>query len=323
MFPGPRVSPLSGYTNGSSFGRTVTLQPPEPKIVLSGKGEFMQDQTWLFFGGPYGNLQATEALLAEAKSLCIPPERILCTGDLVAYCGDPVATIDVLRNSGVVVVMGNCDEQLGAAAPDCGCGFDEGSACALLSANWYAFASSVIRADQRAWLAGLPKRVDLQIGRRSLVAIHGAARSINTFIFEGTPARTKFETLDLLQCDGVIAGHCGLPFTEAVGDRLWHNPGVIGMPANDGTPRVWFSLVSATATGLLVQHRALSYDHEAAQAAMREAGLPQCYHDVLATGIWPSLDVLPQRERTNTGVAISERCAMWPYASASAPIHAP
>ena len=37
--------------------------------------------------------------------------------------------------------------------------------------------------------------------------------------------------------DGVIGGHCGLPFTKVVGDRLWHNPGAIGMPANDGTPR--------------------------------------------------------------------------------------
>lgn len=272
----------------------------------------MQDHTWLFFGGPYGNLQATQALLSEARSLGVPSSRMLCTGDLVAYCGDPVATIDMIRDAGIAVVMGNCDEQIGAGAADCGCGFDPDSACALLSADWYAFANSVVRPDQRTWLAGLPKRIDLRIGRRSFAAIHGSAYSINEFIFAGTPEPAKQDTLDSLGRDGVIGGHCGLPFTDRIGERLWHNPGVIGMPANDGTPRVWFSLVTPTEAGLVIERRALAYDHEAAQAAMRRAGLPQCYHDALATGLWPSLDVLPQRERNEAGNVIQENRILWP-----------
>ena len=39
----------------------------------------------LLFGGPYGNLQATEALLAAASRLAIPAGNLVCTGDLVAY----------------------------------------------------------------------------------------------------------------------------------------------------------------------------------------------------------------------------------------------
>ena len=31
---------------------------------------------------PYSNFEATDALLAEAARLAIPPERIICTGDL-------------------------------------------------------------------------------------------------------------------------------------------------------------------------------------------------------------------------------------------------
>ncbi len=77
----------------------------------------------LVFGGPYSNLQATTAVLAEAGRLGIPPERIICTGDLVAYCGDPNATIELVRRSDIHVVMGNCDEQLARDAQDCGCGF--------------------------------------------------------------------------------------------------------------------------------------------------------------------------------------------------------
>lgn len=271
----------------------------------------MLDRTWLLFGGPYGNLQATQALLAEARSLGISSERMLCTGDLVAYCGDPVATIDLIRDAGIPVVMGNCDEQLAAGAADCGCGFDEDSACARLSADWYAYANSVVRPDQRSWLATLPKRIDLEIGGRSLAAIHGSARLINAFLFAGTPADAKEDSLDALGCDGVIGGHCGLPFTEKLGHRLWHNPGVIGMPANDGTARVWFSLITPGEDGLSIEHRALRYDHEAAQAAMLRAGLPACYREALATGLWPNLDVLPQRERDETGIPLLAAQNFW------------
>jgi predicted phosphodiesterase len=279
---------------------------------MTGKDDMTRDRTWLHFGGPYGNLHATQALLAEATRREIPPERILCTGDLVAYCGNPVETIDLIRDSGMAVVKGNCDEQLGAGAADCGCGFDPDSACARLSADWYAFADSVVRPDQRRWLAALPARIDLEIGGFRLMAVHGSAGSINSFVFAGADDGEKRRSLNALGCDGVIAGHCGLPFTEVLDGRLWHNPGVIGMPANDGTPRVWFSLVSETPAGLNLERRALSYDHAGAQAAMRRAGLPESYLEALASGIWPSVDVLPNRERQETGRPIGEASTSWP-----------
>jgi len=44
----------------------------------------------LVFGGPYSNLEATKAMLAEARRRAIAPGNIVCTGDLVAYCARPV-----------------------------------------------------------------------------------------------------------------------------------------------------------------------------------------------------------------------------------------
>ena len=67
----------------------------------------------LVFGGPYGNFQATVALLAQAAALNIDPENIICTGDVVAYCGEPAATVEAIRAAGIHVVMGNCEESLG------------------------------------------------------------------------------------------------------------------------------------------------------------------------------------------------------------------
>src|SRR5690349_11478113 len=270
----------------------------------------------LVFGGPYSNLQATAAMLAEAARLGIPPARIICTGDLVAYCGDPVATIDLVRTAGIHVVMGNCDAQLGASGADCGCGFPEGSACERASTAWYAYADAQVGRDDRAFLASLPRRIDLVIGGRRLAVIHGSVGRINQFVFASTAAAIKRRELDLAGTDGVIGGHCGLPFTQTIDGRLWHNPGVVGMPAHDGTPRVWYSVLTPIEGGLRIEHHALAYDHVGAAAAMTRAGLPSDYRDALATGLWPSCDALPYREIRESGVAISPGAIVWPDAPA-------
>jgi len=55
----------------------------------------------LIFGGCYGNLQATQALLAEAARRRIPPGRMICTGDVVAYRANPVETVALVRAAGL------------------------------------------------------------------------------------------------------------------------------------------------------------------------------------------------------------------------------
>jgi len=74
----------------------------------------------LVFGGPYSNLEAARAIRAEAARLGVPPARTICTGDVVAYCADPGATVALVRDWGIAVVMGNVEESLGAGAGDCG-----------------------------------------------------------------------------------------------------------------------------------------------------------------------------------------------------------
>jgi predicted phosphodiesterase len=265
----------------------------------------------LLFGGPYSNVQATAAVLAEGRRLGIPRQRIVCTGDLAAYCGDPAATIDLVREAGIAVVMGNCDEQLGAGGADCACGFAPGSACERLSVAWFEHADREVGPEARRWLAGLPRRIDLHIGGARLAVIHGGADVINRFVFASTPALVKRRDLELVDCDGIVAGHCGLPFTQTIDGKLWHNPGVVGLPAHDGTPRVWYSLAAPAEGGLRIEHRALDYDHAAAAGTMRRAGLPAEYRESLESGIWPSCDVLPYPEIRARGMALEPGVCFW------------
>jgi predicted phosphodiesterase len=265
----------------------------------------------LLFGGCYSNLQATRALLNQAAELGIPPDRIICTGDVVAYAADPAATVDLVRASGMHVVMGNCEESLGLGAADCGCGFAAGSACDLLSVAWYAHADASLDDDSRKWMRGLPRRIDLAVGGRRLAVVHGSPNSINQFVFGSVPDAVLRDLIASTGCDGVIGGHCGIPFTRMVDGRLWHNPGVIGVPAHDGTPRVWFSVLAAVGDDIEIRHLPLDYDHAAAAASMRAAGLPAGYADALGTGLWPSVDVLPPEERAHGGQLLDFAPIVW------------
>jgi predicted phosphodiesterase len=272
----------------------------------------------IVFGGPYGNLEATRALLDEAARLGIPPARIVCTGDVVAYAADPAATVDLVRAAGIHVVMGNCEESLALDADDCGCGYVPGSACDRLAAAWFAHADRELGAATRLWMAQLPRRLDLMIAGARLAVVHGGIERINRFIFASTAPAIKAEELARADADGVIAGHCGLPFTQVVAGRLWHNAGAIGMPANDGTPRVWFSLLTPRDDGIAIEHRALDYDHRSAATSIRRAGLPEEYEVALATGLWPSCDVLPFKEIRERGVPLEAGAAVWRPAPAAA-----
>lgn len=270
------------------------------------------DGPLLVFGGPYSNLQATQAVLAEAARRAIPPARVICTGDVVAYGADAAACCDLVMASGIHVLMGNCEENLAAGAQDCGCGFDEGTACDLLSRAWYAHADRQVTPAHRAWMAALPRRMDVALpdGRR-LAVVHGGARDISRFIFASAPEAVLAGEIAATGADGVIAGHCGIPFARQAGDGLWLNAGAIGMPANDGTPRGWFAVLTPDATGLEASLLPLACDHEAAAAAMRAARLPEGYAAALSSGLWPSCDVLPPAESARRGTPLRPVSLTW------------
>ncbi|MEK9673350.1 MAG: metallophosphoesterase family protein [Rhodospirillaceae bacterium] len=266
----------------------------------------------LLFGGPYSNLQATRALRQEADRLGIPAGRVICTGDVVAYCADADGTIDEVRDWGCHAVMGNCEEALSEGGDDCRCGFEKGSECDLLSVRWFTRASARITDDQRAWMGALPHPVTFKLAGRRMAVIHGHARDISEWIFASTPEAEKQAAFDALDADGIIAGHSGLPFTQTLpSGRMWHNPGVIGMPANDGTARAWYSVLTPREDHLAIRHVSLDYDHTGAAQAMADAGLPGAYADSLMTGLWPNLDVLPSAERAATGTPIQEWEITW------------
>jgi hypothetical protein len=154
-------------------------------------------------------------------------------------------------------------------------------------------------------MAELPAHLTFSIGGISVRVVHGSVQQTNRFMFDSLSDAEFEHELDEAGVDLVIAGHAGIPFTRIIGNRCWHNSGALGMPANDGTSRVWASVLKPEPGGLSITHHAIEFDAHKAAERIRAENLPAGYADGLETGLWPSLDVLPDRERSTTGQALS------------------
>ena len=254
----------------------------------------------LIFGGPYGNLAASAAMRRRARELDVDAANVICTGDLVAYCAEPAQTVDLICDWGIHVVMGNCEEALAFGGSDCGCGFDDESACSALAVTWYRYADRHINEQQRQWMKSLPRRIDFEIAGVRLGVVHGSPASINEFVFASGDRRAKLAQARLAGVDAIVGGHSGIPFGQSAGDRYWLNAGVIGMPANDGGRHGWYLLIEARTQGLYCSWHRLDYDFESSRRSTVAAGMTE-YGEALASGIWPSQDILPEAEKRERG----------------------
>ena len=258
------------------------------------------DNRLLVFGGPYSNLASTEAMRSMARELEIDVEHIICTGDLVAYCAEPQQTLDLIREWGIHVIMGNCEESLATQQIDCGCGFEEGSTCSTLSIAWYRYARQHIDHDSRRWMHQLPRSLSFQIKDYRFKVVHGSVTHINQFVFPSTSIDIKRRQIVKADAEVVIGGHCGIPFGQMIEDKIWLNAGVIGLPANDGSADGWYMLLEPESSGFQVSWHRLPYDADISRKSTLAAGMSE-YAQALTSGLWPSMDILPACERENQG----------------------
>lgn len=252
----------------------------------------------LLFGGAYSNLQALNALTAVSKSRNIPAKRCIFTGDAVAYGADALACAEGLAEFGCPAIRGNCELQLLEGASDCGCGFEEGTACDVASKTWFEHASRQIGDRAEALFGGWADWLTLTHEGKKYAVIHGGALDVARFIWpsdQDAVFESEIATIEaeIGPVDGVICGHSGVPFERVIGGKRWINAGVIGMPPHDGRPASRYAILGQDG----VRFYSLDYDFEGAALAMEKAGLNQGYEAGVRTGFWPSEDVLPPELR--------------------------
>lgn len=266
-----------------------------------------------FFGGVYNNYLALEAAIADARRR--GAGELFCLGDLGAFGPHPDRVFPLLRDHGVTCIQGNYDHSVGNGLDDCRCGYTDPRDNQFAQIS-YDFTFAHTSPANREWLRALPPSLRLEIDGVRLLLCHGSPRKTNEFLWEST---TSTQFLDKLTADydaDVILGtHTGLHWRrELPRGRQFVNVGVLGRPENDGTTRVWYTLVRVLPLPLGGEGRngdkneggrveieviPIEYDHERLAFEMQQEKLPEEFVETILTGWWTTcLEVLPAKERS-------------------------
>jgi diadenosine tetraphosphatase ApaH/serine/threonine PP2A family protein phosphatase len=220
-------------------------------------------------------------------------------GDLVGYGADPVGVVErvmALQAQGALVIRGNHDAM--AVTPPQG-DVSMGSS----TAEWTYHQLSAV---QRGFLASLPLTESVE----HLLLVHASADKPEAWRYVDSE-RTATVCLDAARARSTVGGvaqnhivvghvhHQTLYYQGAGRDLMPFKPTVgVGVPVprlracvatvgsvgqpRDGDPRAMYAVYDLVA-GRLTFHR-VAYDHAAAAAAIRQAGLPEFFAQRLETG---------------------------------------
>ncbi len=221
-------------------------------------------------------------------------------GDLVGYAPWPNEVVAAIRAAGIAGVAGNYDSTVATDYKHCGCRYEDPRQEELSHLS-YAWTRRHVTPETKAFLAGLPFRLDLlpNGGHRAgprIVLVHGTP-TLNTVYW--TEDRADDFCLKMAQYAGLKAGdviafgHTHLPWHREVGGIRFVNTGSVGRP-KDGDPRAGYVVLEVDEGKVGVEFVRVEYDVEAAARAIRASELPDDFAEYLRTGGQPRPASSPQ-----------------------------
>ena len=258
--------------------------------------ELLSHRRVALFGGVYSNYLALEAAIADARRR--GAEALYCLGDLGGFGPHPDRVFPLLRQAGVVCIQGNYDASVAQGAADCGCGYSDPRDTHFARIS-YEYTVRGTSTENRRWLDALPPVARISVGASRMLLCHGSPRQINEFLWETTTPDALIEKFCReTESDVLCFTHTGIKWqrTLASGCRAV-NVGALGRPENEGTPRVWYTLVIAD-PDLTVEFIPVHYDFETLAREMAREGLPAEFVETVRTGWWTCcLESMPVKER--------------------------
>lgn len=240
---------------------------------------------WALLSDIHANIQALDACADHARRQ--GAQRWAVLGDLVGYGGDPLPVVERImqwHGDGACVLQGNHDA-MAVSPPQA-----EGSLGAMTAAWTY----QQLPPAERRWLAQLP----LTQQADHMFMVHASAHQPKEWRYVDNE-RSALQCLDaasqITRQAHVFVGHVHhqtlyyqgtgrglMPFSPTPGvpvplprHRAWvATVGSVGQP-RDGDTRAMYAIYDTT-TSRLTFHR-VPYNHAAAAAAIRKAGLPEFF----------------------------------------------
>lgn len=234
------------------------------------------------FGDIHGNLEALQAVLADAQEQGCTHH--ICLGDIVGYGADPVACLEKVQELGCPTVKGNHDE--GASNQSL---LEDLNPLAQRALLW---TREQLSQDQREWLAEL--KLIRQV--RDFTIVHATLDSPGswTYVTNRFDAMASFSYQFTQLCfyghthspriferDDTVRGARGMEVAIQRGTKYFINVGSVGQP-RDGDWHAAYAVYDIA--GQTVKIRRISYDIETAQKKIIDAGLPPLLAERLSLG---------------------------------------
>lgn len=242
----------------------------------------MKSARYAVLGDVHGNWEALKTVLADAAEQGVT--EYVSVGDVVGYNADPAVCLEKMRELNCVVVRGNHDHY---------CSHEESlHDFHPLAAKVISWTRDQLSEEQIDYLRQLKMHVSMD----GFTLVHSTLDMPDHwgYVFDALEAEAHFNYQHTSVC---FYGHTHVPVvfdklgrvtrrdTEKlkveIGHKYFINVGSVGQP-RDGDPRCAYVIYDTEEK--TVEFRRLTYDLSAAQAKIREAGLPERLAERLALG---------------------------------------
>lgn len=241
------------------------------------------DKKFAILGDIHSNIDALNVVLEDCRSQGVTD--FLCTGDVVGYNACPRECLEIIRDLGCPVVMGNHDHYVSSVQ-----NLEDFNPHAAAVIEW---TREQLTEEEMNYLANLPF-VKTTMG---ITLVHSTMDVPENFgyVFDHLQAEAHFTHQVTPLC---FHGHTHCPmvyekqlsavyridaqdFRLPIGRKYFVNVGSVGQP-RDGDPRAAYAIYEPKSRAL--SFRRLDYDIAAAQERIRMAGLPERLAERLEVG---------------------------------------
>jgi hypothetical protein len=228
----------------------------------------------------HGNLPALEAVLRHALSQNAA-QTILNLGDLTGYGPFPEQVVRWSKNNRTINILGNYDKKVLSK-------FHRKSGWEAVKNEdkraMFAWTYRALSKSSLKYLRSLPETRLVKQEGINILMTHGSPESISEHLGPNTPEDRFASLAENSNADIILFGHSHQPFSKEVKDVLFINPGSVGR-LDDGDPRASYAVLELDQGEIAVEFFRVSYDIMSAVRAIRFAGLPEVFAQVIRQGL--------------------------------------